>query len=71
LRSRPAHRYLDEVIDVLATRAPGLREALERAQAEGTPFVILDGKIVDTDRCREKPVAARAWSSICGTRGNP
>lgn len=41
-------------IDVLAARAPGLREALERAVAEGTPHVILDGKIVDTDRCQEK-----------------
>jgi hypothetical protein len=39
---------------VLAARAPGLREALERALADGTPYVILDGKVVDTDRCREK-----------------
>jgi hypothetical protein len=54
LAQSTAYRYLDEVIDVLAARAPGLREALERALAEGTPFVILDGKIVDTDRCREK-----------------
>ena len=39
---------------MLAGRAPGLKEALERALAEGTPYVILDGKIVDADRCREK-----------------
>ena len=64
-----AYRYLDEVIEVLAARAPGLREQLERALAEGTPYLILDGKVVDTDRCREKPPAARGRRSTCGTRG--
>ena len=49
-----AYRYLDEVIEVLAARAPGLQEQLERALAEGVPYLILDGKVVDTDRCREK-----------------
>ena len=56
LAQSTAYRYLDEVIEVLAARAPGLREALERALAEGTPYLILDGKVVDTDRCREKSV---------------
>jgi hypothetical protein len=42
------------VIEVLAARAPGLREQLECALAEGTPYLILDGKVVDADRCREK-----------------
>jgi hypothetical protein len=54
-----AYRYLTEVIDVLSAQAPGLREALERAVAEGTPYVILDGKVVDADRCREKTVSRR------------
>jgi DDE superfamily endonuclease len=54
-----ACRYLAEVTDVLAERAPGLREALERAVAEGTPYVILDGKIVDADRCHEKTLSRR------------
>jgi hypothetical protein len=54
-----AYRYLDEVIGVLAEQAPGLREALERALAEGTPYVILDGKIVDSDRCHEKTVSRK------------
>jgi hypothetical protein len=49
-----AYRYLDEVIEVLAARAPGLRQALERALADGVPYLILDGKIVDAGRCREK-----------------
>ena len=30
-----AHRYLDEAIEVLAARAPGLREALEKAKSRG------------------------------------
>jgi hypothetical protein len=54
-----ACRYLAEVIDVLAAEAPDLREALERALAEGAPYVILDGKIVDADRCHEKTLSRR------------
>ena len=54
-----AYRYLDEVIEVLAARAPGLQEQLERALAGGTPYLILDGKIVDADRCREKTVSRK------------
>jgi hypothetical protein len=34
-----AYRYLDEVIEVLAARAPGLQEQLERALAEGVPYL--------------------------------
>jgi DDE superfamily endonuclease len=59
LSQATAYRYLGEVIDILAEQAPGLREALEKALAEGTPYVILDGKIVDTDRCREKTVSRK------------
>jgi hypothetical protein len=54
-----AYRYLDEVIEVLAARAPGLREQLERALAEGVPYLILDGKIVGADRCREKTTSRK------------
>jgi hypothetical protein len=54
LAQSTAYRYLDEVIEVLAARAPALQEALERALAAGTPYVILDDKVVATDRCREK-----------------
>jgi hypothetical protein len=42
---------------VLAEQAPGLREALERAGDEGFSHVILDGKIVPADRCREKTIS--------------
>jgi len=54
-----AYRYLDEVTAVLAARAPDLREALDRAIAEGLPHVVLDGTIIRTDRCREKTGSAR------------
>jgi DDE superfamily endonuclease len=54
-----ACRYLDEVILVLAQQAPGLREALERARDEGLSHVILDGKIIACDRCKEPAVSVR------------
>ena len=54
-----AYRYLDEVIMVLAEQAPELSEALERAAAEGLPQVILDGKIIPADRCREKTTSVK------------
>ena len=59
LSQATAYRYLAEVIDVLAGQAPGLREALERAVAEGAPYVILDGKVVGADRCHEKTVSRK------------
>ena len=54
-----AYRYLDEVILVLAEQAPDLREALERAVDEGFSHVILDGKVVPADRCREKTISVQ------------
>ena len=54
-----AYRYLDEVIEVLAQEAPDLGEALERARDEGLPHVILDGKIIEADRCREKTISVK------------
>jgi hypothetical protein len=37
LSQATSYRYLGEVTDVLAARAPGLQEALGRALAAGTP----------------------------------
>jgi hypothetical protein len=54
-----AYRYVEEVTDVLAAQAPELPEALERAMAEGVPFVILDGKVIATDRCLEKATSVK------------
>jgi hypothetical protein len=53
------YRYRDEAVAVLAAQAPELSEALQRAQDEGCSHVILDGKIVDTDRCREKTISRK------------
>ena len=39
---------------MLAAHAPGLRGATGAGTGEGTPYLILDGTIVDADRCREK-----------------
>jgi DDE superfamily endonuclease len=54
-----AYRYLDEVIAVLADQAPDLGQALERARDEGFSHVILDGKIIPCDRCKEPAVSAK------------
>ena len=47
------------MINVLAARAPDLRAALDRAEEEGLPHLILDGKIVDTDRLHVKTVSKK------------
>ena len=44
---------------MLAAQAPGLAEALERARDQGFSHVILDGKIVPADRCREKTISVK------------
>jgi hypothetical protein len=47
------------VVAVLADEAPELREALERARNEGLSHVILDGKIIPCDRCKEPAVSVK------------
>ena len=59
LSQATSYRYVAEITTVVAAEAPGLEEALERAVAEGTPYVILDGKIVSCDRCHEKTVSRK------------
>ena len=54
-----SYRYVAEGTEVIAAEAPGLEEALERAVKEGTPYVILDGKIVSSDRCHVKTVSRK------------
>lgn len=46
-----AYRYKDEAVKVLAAKAPSLREALDRAAAQGLPYLILDGTLISCDRC--------------------
>jgi len=59
LSQATSYRYVAEGTTVVAAEAPGLEEALERAVKEGTPYVILDGKIVSSDRCHEKTVSRK------------
>jgi hypothetical protein len=56
-------------VDVLSGQAPGLPEALERAMAEGVPYVILGGKVFVGDRCSEPATSVKgkqidAWCSV-------
>jgi hypothetical protein len=48
-----------EDLAVLAAQASELTEALDRVQVEGWAYVILDGKVVDTDRCRAKTTSRK------------
>lgn len=64
-----AYRYRDEAIEVLAAAAPRLVEALARVADQGFSHVILDGKVVDADRCATKTLSVKgkvidAW--YCG-----
>lgn len=63
-----SYRYHDEILAVLSAQAPELTQALERVEAEGWSHVILDGKIVDSDRHAQKTVSRKgetidAWYS--------
>ena len=63
-----AYRYIAEAVDVLSAQAPDLPQALERAIADGVPYVILDGKIFETDRLTEAVTSVKgkkidAWYS--------
>jgi hypothetical protein len=53
------YRYVDEVIAVLADQAPELTEALQRASDEGLPHVILDGKVIPADRCKQPALSVK------------
>jgi hypothetical protein len=59
LSQATSYRYVAEGAKVLAAEAPGLEDVLERAVKEGTPYVILDGKVVSSDRCHVKTVSRK------------
>ena len=54
-----AYRYKDEAIEVLAAKAPTLREALDRAAEQGLPYLILDGTLISSDRCADKKTSKK------------
>jgi hypothetical protein len=57
-----AYRYRDERLRVLAAQAPELPEALQRVAHAGWSYVILDGKLVEADRCHAKTVSRKGES---------
>lgn len=54
-----AYRYKDEAVEVLAAKAPTLREALDKAVDQGLPYLILDGTLVSSDRCADKKTSKK------------
>ena len=68
-----AYRYRDEALGVLAARAPELSDALTRVAGEGWAYVILDGKLVASDRCAATTISRKGqqidlWYSGKGHR---
>jgi hypothetical protein len=55
---------------VLAAQAPDLHEALQEVAEQGWSHVVVDGKLIRTDRCAEVTVSSRARRSTPGTRAN-
>lgn len=59
-----AYSYLQEGIEVIAARAPGLKEQLEAAAQAGLTHLNLDGTVVRTDRVSAPgPNGADLWWS--------
>jgi DDE superfamily endonuclease len=54
-----AYRYKDEAVQVLAAKAPTLREALDKAAGQGLAYLILDGTLVSSDRCADKKTSKK------------
>src|SRR6202012_5737612 len=54
-----AYRDKDEAVEVLAARAPTLREALEKAGGQGLSYLILDGTLISSDRCADKKTSKK------------
>ena len=54
-----AYRYKDEAVEVLAAKAPTLREALDKAAEQGLPYLILDGTLISSDRCKDKTTSKK------------
>jgi hypothetical protein len=56
-----AHRYVTEIVELLAELAPDLRQALRVAQRKA--YVILDGTLAP-------PIASRATTTGCSTQAS-
>ena len=63
-----AYRYRDEALTVLAAQAPDLHDALQEVAEQGWSHVVVDGKLIRTDRCAEMTTSVKgetinAWYS--------
>jgi len=63
-----SYRYRDEGVRVLAAQAPDLHDALAEVAEQGWSHVVLDGKLIRTDRCAETTTSVKgetinAWYS--------
>ena len=65
-----AYRYLAEGITVPAAQRPDLHDALQRATADGWAFVILDGKLFDSDRAAETTTSVKGKTIDARYSGN-
>jgi len=54
-----AYRYKDEAVEVLAAKAPTLRQTLDKAIDQGLPYLILDGTLISSDRCADKKTSRK------------
>ena len=54
-----AYRYKDEAVEVLAAKAPTLRETLDKAIDQRLPYLILDGTLISSDRCADKKTSRK------------
>jgi hypothetical protein len=53
------YRYIWEAIAVVAAYAPTLKDAIAQAAAHGDVYIILDGTLIDSDRCSVKTPGTR------------
>lgn len=53
------YRYIDEATAVLSNQAPDLYHALQTAYESGVPHLVLDGKVIPTDRCSQKTTSVK------------
>lgn len=63
-----SYRYRDEGVRVLAAQAPDLHDALAEVAEQGWSHVVLDGKLIRSDRCAETTTSVKgetinAWYS--------
>ena len=54
-----AYRYKDETVEVLAAKAPTLRQALDKTAEQGLPYLILDRTLISSVLCADKKTSGK------------